>query len=526
MNSNSKVYLVGGGIASLAAAVYLIQDAGLESNKIIILNEGKNLGGSLDAQYSKKNKGYIMRGIRMFEEKSFNSTFDLMSRIPSLTFPGKSLREVFLDYNKKNTTYSKSRLVADGKTLEQKSLKLKAKDRLSLVSLILKKEKNIEYLKIEDYFSRSFFKSNFWFEFCTVFAFKPWHSLIEFRRYFIRFIQDFPVIDTLEGIEITPYNQYESLVEPIVSWLKSKKVIFKNNIKVIDFDFTNKKGKNIINSIYCENNREINNIDIKENDFVFTTLGSMVANTTIGSMKKAPIYNAKKKSAAWLLWENIVKKQNNIGNPKIFNAHIEKSKWISFTITCKNSILPDLLSKYIDTKVSSFGGVNLVKSNWFMSLVLNYRPYFKNQAKGTYICWGFGLYSNKKGNYIKKKITECSGEEILKELIYHLGFMGECDEIIDSSICIPCLAPYATSQFLPRAVNDRPKIIPKNSLNFAFLGQYCENPHDVVFTVDYSVRCAQKAVYTLFNVKKKIVPIYNGFHHFNVILQAIKTIFR
>jgi len=525
-NDGKKVYLVGGGIASLAAAVYLIQDAGLKGADITLFHDSEKFGGSLDAKYIEEQGGYVMRGIRMFEEKSFNATFDLMSRIPSLTSPEKNLREDFLDYNKENKTCSKSRLVSRGKALEQKALRLNLRDKLSLVTIFLRREKSLEYLKIEDYFSPAFFQSNFWYEFCTVFAFEPWHSLMEFRRYFIRFVQDFPVIDTLEGVEVTPYNQYDSLIWPALEWLKKAGVNFAGNTKVVDFKFEDKDGKTLLKEIHCEVAGNLAVIKTTENDLVFSTLGSMVANSSIGSMQAAPVYQADKKSVAWSLWENIANKSQDFGSPKNFSEQIDKSKWISFTLTCKDRTLPDLLTKFIDRKVSNFGGVNLINSSWFMSLVINYRPYFVNQAKDTYICWGFGLFPDKIGNHIKKKMTECSGEEIMKELIFHLGFEKDEEKIINSLVCIPCFTPYVTSQFLPRAITDRPAVVPKGALNFAFLGQFCEVPQDVVFTVDYSVRSAQTAVYHFFPGNKKVTPIYHGLYHLRVVYKSLKTLFR
>ncbi|PIR13030.1 oleate hydratase [Candidatus Falkowbacteria bacterium CG11_big_fil_rev_8_21_14_0_20_39_10] len=525
-NKTSKIYLVGGGIASLAAAAYLIKDGRVRGKNITILAEAEKIGGALDAQYSNPLGGYVMRGIRMFEEKAFACAFDLMSLIPSLASPGKTIREEFVDFNKKNKTHSKSRLLKSAKAINLKPLKLNSKDRLKILNLILRSESSLQNLAIKDYFSASFFKSNFWYEFCTVFAFQPWHSLMEFRRYFIRFIQSFPNIDTLETIEIAPYNQYESVILPMINWLKKQGVNFATNTKVTNLGFDLNQGKKTVNRIYFSQDKKPGEIIVAKNDYVLATLGSIVANSSIGSMTKAPVLNLKNKSAAWTLWENIAKNNPEFGKPKVFNSHIDKSNWTSFTVTFREPTFFNLIQKFINKKVNGFGGVSLIDSNWFLSIVLSYRPYFLNQPKKVTLCWGFGLFPNKKGNYIKKKMSNCSGEEILTELIHHLGFKKYLDKIIKSSVCIPCLTPYVTSQFLPRAAGDRPSVIPKNSTNFAFLGQYCEIPDDVVFTMEYSIRSAQIAVYSLLGLKKKVTPIYRGTHHLKVLYQALKTALR
>lgn len=521
-----KNYIIGGGIAGLSTAVYLIQEAGVSGESIVIFDEAKRIGGSLDATDLSESDGYVMRGVRMFEEEVFACTFDLLSRIPSLNLPGKNLREEFTLFNQKNKCYSKSRLLKNGVALDSHPLRLNFGDRLKIILLLFRPEAVTEMMEIRDYFSKSFFESNFWYEFCTVFAFQPWHSLIEFRRYFKRFIQSFPNIDTLETIEISPYNQYEFMVLPIVGWLKKAGVSFVSNTKIINLLFTQKNGLQSVRQIDYEQEGRIGKIDIDDEDFVFTTLGSIVANSALGTMKSAPQINLAKKSGAWMLWENIAKDYPEFGQPKIFNNSIEKSRWTSFTLTFRDPLFFSLIEKFIHKKVTSFGGVNLVDSNWFMSIVVTYKPYFLHQPKNVSLCWGFGLSSEKEGNFIKKKMSDCTGEEILTELVYHLGFEKHLADILKSAVCIPCTTPFVTSHFLPRKRSDRPSVVPKNSSNFAFLGQYCEIPNDIVFTVEYSVRSAQIAVFKLFNIKKKIAPIYNGMHHLKVLINALRTVFR
>ncbi|OGF27496.1 oleate hydratase [Candidatus Falkowbacteria bacterium RIFOXYB2_FULL_34_18] len=525
-NKTSKAYLVGGGIASLSAAVYLIKDGQIKGENIKIFDESKKIGGSLDAQNLSYSKGYVMRGIRMFEEKAFTCTFDLMSLIPSLTSPGKTIREEFIDFNKKSKSYSKSRLLKNGRAIDSRPLKLNLKDRFRIFNLLFRKESSLENMEIREYFTPSFFVSNFWYEFCTAFAFQSWHSLMEFRRYFIRFIQDFPSINTLETIEITPYNQYESLILPIKDWLKRQGVNFVINTKITDLDFKLKQNKKIVSHIHFNQDGKVGEIAVEENDFVFVSLGSIVANSSIGSMDEAPFLDYKNKSASWTLWENISKDRPEFGNPHVFNSYIDKSKWTSFTVTFRDPTFFKLIEKFIHKKVTTYGGINLIDSNWLMSIVLSYKPYFINQPEGVTLCWGYGLFSDKKGNFIKKKMSECNGKEILTELIYHLGFDEYLDKILKNSVCIPCMTPYVTSHFLPRAISDRPPVIPKNSVNLAFLGQYCEILNDVVFTVEYSVRSAQIAVFSLLKLNKKVSPIYKGAHHIKVLYNAFITMFR
>ncbi|MBU4480348.1 oleate hydratase [Patescibacteria group bacterium] len=523
-NKKSKAYLVGGGIASLSAAVYLINDGKFKGENITIFGEAKKMGGSLDAQKVEHEKGYAVRGVRFCEEKAFSCTFDLMSQIPSLITPGKTLREEFVDFNKKNKSYSESRLFKKGNLVESHFSGLKLKNKFKLTALFFRRENTLDNLEIRDYFTPSFFESDFWYNFCTVFAFQSWHSLAEFRRYLLRSIHVVQYLDTLDPVEITPLNQYESLVLPIIEWLKKQGVKFETETGITDIDFKTVKNKKMANRIRSVHKGKEEEIIIGKNNYVFTTLGSMVANSSIGSMTEAPILNYKDKNLAWSLWENISKENPEFGKPEVFNSFVDKSKWTSFTITFKDPTFFVLMKKYINERVTSHGVVTLVDSNWFATIVLFYRPYFLNQPDNITLSWGYGLYPDKKGNFVKKKMLECTGEEILTELIYHLKSEKHLDTILESAVCIPCMTPYVTSQLLPRKKGDRPEVVPKNSANFAFLGQYCEIPNDVVFTVEYSVRSAQTAVYNLLKLDKKPSPIYKGTHNVKVLYNAFKTI--
>jgi oleate hydratase len=136
------------------------------------------------------------------------------------------------------------------------------------------------------------------------------------------------------------------------------------------------------------------------------------------------------------------------------------------------------------------------------------------------------LYFDQPGNFVKKTMGECSGKEILEEVLGHLRFDSDREAIIAASNVIPCVMPYITSQFMVRKAGDRPRVIPKGSKNLAFIGQFCEQPDDVVFTVEYSIRSAQRAVYTLLALDKKLTPIYKGAHDPRVLFEARATVGR
>jgi oleate hydratase len=521
--SERNAYLVGGGIASLASAAYLIRDGHMSGKNIHVFEESEKQGGALDAQNSPE-KGYVMRGGRMFEEH-YGCTYDLLSFIPSLDNPKKSVTDEITIFNKKIKTYAEARLVRDGKKLDMQSLGFSEEDRVDFIKLIATPEDALGTQRINEWFKPTFFKTNFWFFYCTTFAFEPWHSLVEFRRYLLRFIHLFPGdgLRHLTGIWRTPKNQYESIVLPLITWLKKKGVVFEMDSRVMGLDFkSSKMGKRVIGIRYLRGGKQ-EKVALGRNDFVFVTNGSMTADSTYGSMSLAPILQEKKTDGAWKLWESIAKESSEFGHPEVFDAHIPESKWESFSLTFKSPLFFDLMEKFTSNEAGTGGLVTFTDSNWLMSVVLAHQPHFDHQPKGIFVGWAYGLFPDKIGNYVKKKMSDCTGEEFLIELCHHLKFEKDISAIVKSAIIIPCMMPYITSQFLVRAKGDRPLVVPKNSENLAFIGQYAEVPDDCVFTVEYSIRTAQTAVYTLLGLDKKPTPIYRGQYDIKVLFDAFKT---
>src|SRR5665811_286965 len=61
---------------------------------------------------------------------------------------------------------------------------------------------------------------------------------------------------------------------------------------------------------------------------------------------------------------------------------------------------------------------------------------------------------NNTGNFVKKPMSACTGREILTEVLGHLNIEAEAPKIMETSICIPCMMPFITSQFLRREKGD------------------------------------------------------------------------
>jgi oleate hydratase len=521
----SKYYFVGSGIASLAGAAYLIHDGNVSGNDIVIFEESKELGGALDAHGTPKN-GYFMSGSRMFEHK-YNATFDLLSFIPSISDPNISVKEETDRSEQDALWHNKARLVnRDGEIINFHELGFNERDRIDMITLMAKPEQALDSKRITDCFESHFFETNFWFEWCSLFAFERWHSAIELRRYLLRFIHHFSTIDTQEGVFRTRYNQYESIAIPLVRWLREKGVYFRMQTQVIDVGFKFAPDMITVKSLQYDFDGTTVELSIQDDDYLFITIGSMTADKTFGSMSKAPEKHTAKQGGAWTLWQSLAVRHPEFGNPAVFDSHIDESSWESFTVTVNDPTFFDLMQKFSGSEAGKGGLITFKDSQWLITLSIFNQPFYVDQPDNIFVWWGYGLYHDKPGDYVKKPMAECTGKEILEEVLGHLRFDADKEKILASSICIPCMMPYITSQFLVRKHGDRPEVVPKLSKNLAFIGQFAELPDDVVFTVEYSVRSAQIAVYSLLKLDKKPSPFYKGQYDPRLLWEALKTLHR
>ena len=520
----AKAYLVGGGIASLASAAYLIRDGGVPGANITIFEEGGVPGGSLDGAGA-AGHDYVVRGGRMFTEEAYTCTFDLLSFIPSLTAPGRSVKDEIYEFNARVKTESHARLVRRGEKLDASALGLSNRDRLDLIAVMAESEDALGAKRIEDVFAAAFFKTNFWLMWCTTFAFQPWHSAAELRRYLLRFLQEFPRIHTLAGVRRTPYNQYDSLVRPLTRWLMEQGVRIVLGAQVTGLDFKYGPDGKGVEGIHTLHGGTRTEFAVEAGDLVFVTNGSMTAASSLGTMTTPPSLGTKKEGGAWALWESLAKDHSDFGRPSVFDGNVAESKWLSFTTTLRDPAFFGLMERFTGNVAGTGGLVTFTDSHWLMSIVLPHQPHFLNQSSDVNVFWGYGLFPDEEGNYVKKKMSDCTGEELLIELGYHLRFEDHIPQMLKTSDCIPCLMPFITSQFLPRVKGDRPLVRPTGTTNIAFIGQFCELPDDVVFTVEYSVRSAQTAVYSLLGVDKEVSPLYRAQHDVGILLNSLKTLF-
>lgn len=523
MNSTPKAYLVGGGIGSLAAAAFMIRDGGVPGPNISILESASTMGGSLDGAGNPAS-GYSMRGGRMLTTDNYECTWGLFKSIPSLTNKGKTVFDETVEFNEKYKSHSMARLVDSRRAkVPVASMGFSMRDRTELLKFSRSDEEVLGATRITDWLSPGFFNTEFWYMWATTFAFQPWHSAIEFKRYLHRFMLEFSRIETLAGVKRTIYNQYDSLVLPLQTWLESQGVRLIPDCPVTDLEYEDKGGEFRVTGIHCLHKNKHEVIALGADDLVFLQNGSMTDASSLGSMTSAPRKVTKADSVSWTLWEKIAKGRPQFGRPSVFNECIAQSSWESFTVTLKSHRFFDMMTQFSGNEPGTGGLVTFKDSNWLMSIVLAHQPHFADQPDDVQVFWGYALFPDRVGNFVAKPMAECDGEEILQELCGHLRFDRET---MESANCIPCRMPFITSMFMPRERSDRPLPVPPGSKNLAFVSQFVEIPDDVVFTVEYSVRAAQMAVYQLLAIDLPIPPITPHDKSIRVQLEALVKAFK
>ncbi|TVT20974.1 oleate hydratase [Amycolatopsis rhizosphaerae] len=524
---NEHLWIVGGGIAGMAAAAFAIRDAGLPGDHVHILEELGLQGGSLDGAASPVQPGaYVTRGGRMLEEEAYRCVWDLFSTIPSRDDPSISVKDEIRRFNERVKTHAKARLIdRDHRILDAADYGFSLTDRFDFLRLIATPEPMLGSKRIEELFHPHFFDTHFWQMWRTTFAFQRWHSAAELRRYFLRFIQEFGRIHTLEGVRRTVYNQYDSMVVPLQRWLLAQGAEVRFATRVLDVDFagTPETGRRATRLHVLDREGE-HRIELGPADHAVITLGSITADSTYGGNDTVPELIRDRRDHGWSLWENIARKAPDFGRPMTFFGAVDEHKWESFTLTMRDRVLLDRIVAYTGNEPGTGALMTWVRSGWHLSIVVPHQPHFPGMPEHTYTLWGYGFQVDDEGDYVRKPMARATGKEIVTELVHQLGFEDILDEVLAGTDVTSVMMPYASALFACRAPGDRPKVVPEGARNFAFLGQFVEIPEDVVFTVEYSVHAAMIAAYTLFGVDRPIPRIYRGLLDPQVAAKATRTL--
>lgn len=511
-------YLIGSGLAALAAACYLVRDGQMAGERIHILEKDPIPGGACDG-YQYTDIGYVMRGGREMDNH-FECMWDLFRSIPSIETEGVSVLDEYYWLNKADPNYSLCRATEkqgqDAHT--DKKFGLSDKAAMEIMKLFFTPDEELYNKRIDEIFDHEVLDSNFWLYWRTMFAFENWHSALEMKLYLKRFIHHVGGLPDFTALRFTRYNQYESMILPMVHYLQEHGVDFQYNTKVVNVEFDIRNGRKAARRIVLQREGRENAIDLTDNDLVFITNGGCVENSAYGSQNEPAAFNKTiREGGGWDMWRKIAAQDPSFGHPDKFCRDPEQSNWMSATVTTLDRRIVPYIEKIckrdpFSGKVVTGGIVTARDSGWLLSWTINRQPQFRNQPKDQLVIWVYGLFSDKPGDFVKKTMRECTGKEICMEWLYHLGVpVAEIADLAEHSAkTVPVMMPYITAFFMPREKGDRPNVVPDGAVNFAFLGQFAETARDTIFTTEYSIRTGMEAVYSLLDIDRGVPEVWGS----------------
>ena len=518
-----SAHIIGGGIAGLSAAISLVADAHMPAGNITIYEMLPIVGGAMDAA-GNAGRGYTSRGERELEAR-MECLWYVCSKVPSLQTAGMTILDETYSANVREPINSRFRLMhKQGQLYDYTGPQMPVRDAKRLTELLLMPEEQLEGLAVTDWFGPGFLKSVFWYCFSSMLAFREFHSLIEVRRYLLRFMMYASGVTRLAGILHTEYNEYDSIIKPMLVYLQSLGVKFRTGTTVTGIDLVGEASETVVTGLELLDANGNSRIELTRDDLVFFTSGSLTQNAAMGGTDTVAKLNRDTvHRGCFTLWERLAARDPKFGNPAAFLSDIGRTNFVSFfpTIT-GDSTFYDFMEAKTGNKAGTGGAITIVDSSWKISFAL-YSKYFPDQPEDVNVFWGYGQASDVPGNFIKKPMRECTGAEMFAEVLYHCGLKDKIDGILAHSTVSTAMMPYVTSQFMPRKIGDRPKVIPEGCVNLAFMGQFVELPLDAVFTVETSVRTALMAVWGLTGLRKPMIPVYEPAYDVRVIVANLKA---
>ncbi|KAJ0418685.1 streptococcal 67 kDa myosin-cross-reactive antigen like family-domain-containing protein [Aspergillus carlsbadensis] len=528
-SQNSEAYLIGSGIAALSAALHLMKDAQVPPGNIHILDGSPDSGGGLKTQGDSMDGYFLpMDGNPHFHGECVERLLDMIperGQMQGMSQEGDEgkMRSV-MEMIREREGSEKKEKEADTRGAQGQGqvrgvkmgdngaelfhagkFQIAMKYRMSLVGLMMENEASMGTKKIEDVFDKEFFDTSFWMLWSSTFALQPWHSAAEFKRHLRKYLQELGSLNNVKTVHRTEYNFFESAVGPLTNYLKDQGVDFRFNTRVTDLRCYPDGDPTTISEIEMLNAKQEERITVDPTDIVIMGLGSVNTGVVFGTNKSAPpplpATSKDLTKGDWKLWESLSQKPLKFGDPGNFTSRIDQSMAATFTTTFTGGEFPAAYERVTHDKPGTGSLLSLTGSSWQMTLCIPHQPVFRDQPDNITVMMGYGLNPAATGKYVQKPMTSCSGEEILREILGHMGVIStsasKAESIIEDSKTIPCAMPLATAPFLTRGHHDRPAVVPPRSTNFACVGQFADVPGDTTLEIEYSVRGAQMAVSTL-----------------------------
>ncbi|KAL4743541.1 oleate hydratase [Aspergillus similis] len=522
--NQSEAWIVGSGTAAFASALYLIRTAGISPQKVHIFDSHGSLGQALH------NHGDPSSGYDQFAGclpvPVGEPLKKLLALVPSVRDENQSVVD---DIEKANAEFERAQ--AGTGTEKEKGGKKKKKDRdgftrflvqrngelltiptdclnlnvrhrVSLMKLFFKREASLQRKQVSDCLPPSFFGSTFWAIWSAQFGFQPGHSASEFRRTLRQYIREFHGrgLAMLSCLDITGRYQFEAVFMPIYHFLRSQEVDYRFDALVTDIGTTAREGQTVVDRIdYVENGFELSQ-PVGADDMVIVTLGSTVSGSTTGTNEDPPFRKSLQPSEAldanWALWLELEARHAGLGDSYNFCTRQSESMIESFTVTTEDlEVFARLCALSGSPEPAGPGAgsfIALQESPWWMNVCLPTQPVFSEQPPNVRVFWGFASFPKNKGKFVRKAMVACCGAEIMEELLGHLHL--DPRHLVKPTATVPRVTPRMSAILLPRALGDRPAVIPPCISNLRLVGQFCELPQQSCVDMSYSVRTAQRAV--------------------------------
>jgi len=503
--SDDRFFLIGGGIASLAAAVFLIRDAGVPGERIRIMEAGDRPGGALlSGPMAEHPTLYVGTAVRSMDDKACTSLWDLLGSIPTMTDPHLTLLDDVRSAERETPVEAKARLIGAEHCIACPDPHLEAADRAALLALLDRADPELSARRIDQVLPAHLLASDFWILWTTTFRLRPGSSALDLKHSLLHHLGDLPRLAGLSALHRTRRSEYESIIRPLHYWLESRGVTFTFGVTVTDMDVAaDGAGGRRVTALSATTRGRSHALELGARDHVLATLGSMAANAARGDDDHPPEPDLADRDESWRLWETIARRQPDFGRPDVFTSRVQDTAWLSFTLTTTTPDLSWYMSQLTGNREGTGGLITFRDSPWLLTLAVPHQPHFTGQVPEARAALGYGMCLDADGDFVPVSMLRATGRQLLDELIGQLGIDRRAVTVRMNTSTRAVMLPYAGSPLAPRHPGDRPAPVPAGARNFAFLGQYVEIPGEVAFSMEYSVRSAMHAVYGLLGVDRE-----------------------
>ncbi|MGN0107974.1 MAG: oleate hydratase [Hominilimicola sp.] len=482
--SRKNAYITGGGLSALASALYLIRDCGMRPSNVHIFT-------NIEHRHGDETNGYICHRGKIINEKSSMNFFDLLSGVHSLDIPDLTVCDEILNIYRSNPSLRHITFIDDEKNVVDISkIRLDKAHRSAIIRLMQEKTENIRNVPVHEVFPNDFFTSHFWKLVSAAYGFSAESSAYEFVNAVTH------MDDMLSGTLPGDFDRNEEIIEPLKEHLKGLGADIRERAVVTDIDFENGRA----DAIHFTDNGVRKTVYMNEGDICIFPTDEMAECETYGNFNEsAPRHFC----APYQLWEKLADKHPAFKNPSVLFDDMDENMSEEFTITLSNHLLPELIDKVTCGALGNDGVIVLDNSNWKMTICAVPPSHFKKQSEDVAIIWGTAARFDRDGERSGKPMTDCSGAEILYELVSCFNLDEAWDDIRETVInVIPCHRRYDKSYLAP--VASKLEIIPTSISNLAISGDFADNDNSTVFSEEYAVSTARTATYKLMKNKKKI----------------------